>query len=84
MLSDGKQKAGLFSLSECYMGGWKNVCLFMVGLGAEIVEQCCSECSSHTALGKIKDEEGKIRVYSSCQPKYAVQSEICHCFQILI
>lgn len=66
------------------MGGWKNVCLFILGLGAEIVEQCCSECGSHTALGKIKDEEGKIRAHSSSQPKYAVQSEICPYFQILI
>lgn len=84
MLADGRQKEGLFSLSECYMGGWKSFCLFMVGLGAEIVEQCCSECSSHTELGKIKDEEAKIRVHSSRHSKSVVQSEIWQYFQILI
>lgn len=54
------------------MGGWETFCLFIVGLGAQIVEQCCSEYNSHTALGRIKDEEGKVRAHSSCHQKYEV------------
>lgn len=56
------------------MGRWKMFCLFMVELGAEIVEHLCSEFSSHTELRKIKDAEGKIRAQSLCHPKSVVQS----------